>query len=93
MQCGAMYFSNESKLLDLFLVSYPNDVGDFHQTAVPWSVHERIFFSAVLKDRGFIRYFRDIDRDGVLGAASSLNWSADWFMAGSNEKVEYFTRC
>jgi hypothetical protein len=28
------------KLLDLFLVSNPNDVGDFHQISVPWSDHE-----------------------------------------------------
>jgi hypothetical protein len=34
--------------------------------------------------------FRDIDRDGVLGAATSLDWSAVWFMAGVNKKVECF---
>jgi hypothetical protein len=37
-----------------------------------------------------IRSFRNIDRDGLLGAAASLDWSAVWFMAGVNEKV---TRC
>jgi hypothetical protein len=33
------------KLLDLFLVSNPYDVGDFHQIAVPWSDHDMIFLS------------------------------------------------
>jgi hypothetical protein len=27
-----------------------------------------------------IRSFRDIDRDGLLGAAASLDWSAVWFL-------------
>jgi hypothetical protein len=30
-----------------------------------------------------IRSFRNIDRDGLLGAAASLDWSAVWFMAES----------
>jgi hypothetical protein len=33
------------KLLDLFLVSNPNNVGDFHQIAVPWSEHDMISVS------------------------------------------------
>jgi hypothetical protein len=36
------------------------------------------------------RSVRDIDRDGLLGAAASLDWSAVWFMAGVKEKVECF---
>jgi hypothetical protein len=31
------------KLLDLFLVSSPDEVCDFHQIAVPWSDHDMIF--------------------------------------------------
>jgi hypothetical protein len=31
-----------------------------------------------------------IDRDELLGATVSLDWSAVWFMAGVNEKVECF---
>jgi hypothetical protein len=37
-----------------------------------------------------IRSVRDIDRDGLLGAAASLDSSAVWFLAGVNEKVECF---
>jgi hypothetical protein len=37
-----------------------------------------------------IRSFRDIDRNGLLGAAASFDWSSVWFMAGVNEKVECF---
>jgi hypothetical protein len=37
-----------------------------------------------------IRSSRDIDRDGLLGAAASLDWSAVWFMSGVNENVECF---
>jgi hypothetical protein len=37
-----------------------------------------------------IRSFRDIDRDGLLGAAASLDWSSVWFMAGVNEKIKCF---
>jgi hypothetical protein len=37
-----------------------------------------------------IRSFRDIDRDGLLGAAASLDWSTVWFMKGVNEKVAGF---
>jgi hypothetical protein len=64
-----LFFQREGascKLLDLFLVSNPNVVGDFHQIA------------------------DDIDRDGLFGTAASLKWSAVWFMAGVNEKVECF---
>jgi hypothetical protein len=94
MQCG--YFSDErSELLDLFLVSNPNDVGDFHHSD-PWSDHNLIFLSCCFERSRVatfyksIRSFRDIDRDGLLGAAASLDWSEIWFMAGVNEKVEYF---
>jgi hypothetical protein len=62
------------KLLDLFLVlvSNPNDVGDFHQIAVPWSDLDMIFLSCCFKRSRVatlyknIRIFRDIDRDGLL---------------------------
>jgi hypothetical protein len=37
-----------------------------------------------------IRSFRDIDWDELLGAVAFLDWSAIWFMAGVNEKVECF---
>jgi hypothetical protein len=38
----------------------------------------------------FIRSFWDNYQDGLLGAAAALDWSAVWFMAGVNEKVECF---
>jgi hypothetical protein len=46
------------KLLDLFLVSNPYDVGGFHQIVVPWSDHDMIFFPAVLKDCVWLRSTR-----------------------------------
>jgi hypothetical protein len=48
MLCNVAIFSTREasgKLLDLFLVSNPNDVGDFHHIAVPWSDHDMIFLS------------------------------------------------
>jgi hypothetical protein len=84
------------KFLDLLLVSNPNDVVDFHQIAVPWSDHDMIFLSCCFERSRVatlyknIRSFRDIDRDGLLGTAASLHWSEVWFMAGVNEKLEYF---
>jgi hypothetical protein len=48
MLCNVAIFPTRGasgKLLDLFLVSNPNDVGDFHQIAVPWSDHDMIFLS------------------------------------------------
>jgi hypothetical protein len=84
------------KLCDLFLVSHPNDVGDFHQIAVPRSDHDIIFLSCWFERLRLatlyknIRSFRDIDRNGLLGAAASLVWSAVWFMTVVNEKVECF---
>jgi hypothetical protein len=95
MLCNVTIFPTRGtscKLLDLFLVSNPNDVCDFHQIAV----HDMIFLSCcfersrvatLYKD---IRSFRDIDRDGLLRAAASLDWSSVWFMAGVNEKKECF---
>jgi hypothetical protein len=37
-----------------------------------------------------IRSFRDIYWDGLFGVAAFLDWSSIWFMAGVNEKVEFF---
>jgi hypothetical protein len=97
MLCNVAIFMTRGasgKLLDLFLVSNPNDVGDFYQIDVPWSYHDMIFLSCYFeRSRGATMYkskrsVRDIDRDGLLGAAASLDWSAVWFMA--NEKVECF---
>jgi hypothetical protein len=58
MLCNVAIFQTRGasgKLLDLFLVSNPNDVDDFHQIAVPWSDHDMIFFSDVLKYRVWLR--------------------------------------
>jgi hypothetical protein len=46
MLCNVAIFPTKEasgKLLNLFMVSNPNDVGDFHQIAVPWSDHDMIF--------------------------------------------------
>jgi hypothetical protein len=43
MLCNVAIFPTRGasgKLLNLFLVSNPNDVGDFHQVAVSWSDHD-----------------------------------------------------
>jgi hypothetical protein len=99
MLCNVAIFPKRrasAKLLDLSLVSNPNDVGDFHQIALPWRDHEMIFLScyfersrvATLYKR--IRSFRDIDRDGLLGAAASLDWSA---VCSWSEKNCVLTRC
>jgi hypothetical protein len=51
------------------------------------------FFPAILKESRVatlykrIRSFRDIDRDGLLGAAASLDWSAVWSKAGVKKIV------
>jgi hypothetical protein len=37
------YLSSDLRQEDLFVVSRPNDVGDFHQIAVTWSDHDMIF--------------------------------------------------
>jgi hypothetical protein len=55
-------------------------VGDFHQIAVPWHDHDINFLTSCFQTSRVamlyksIRSFRDIDRDGPLGAAASLNW-------------------
>jgi hypothetical protein len=97
MLCNVAIFPTREasgKLLNLFLVPNPCDVGDFHQIAVPWSDHDMIFLSCCFEKSRVatlyksMRSFRVIDRDGLLRA--SLDWSAVWFMAGVNEKVESF---
>jgi hypothetical protein len=96
--CYAMwlFFRASGKLLELFLVSNPNDVGDFHQIAVLWSDHDMILPSCCFKRSRVatlyksIRSFKNIDRDRLLGAAASLDCSAVWFMVGVNENVECF---
>jgi hypothetical protein len=60
------------KLLDLFLISNPNDVRDFLQIAVPWSDHDMIFLSCCFERSRVatlyknIRSFRDIIEMGCL---------------------------
>jgi hypothetical protein len=92
MLCNVAIFpmrGASGKLLDTFLVSNSNYVGDFHQITVPWSDHDMNFLSCCFEKAIVvilyknIRIFRDIDRDVLLGAAASLDWSAVWFMAGS----------
>jgi hypothetical protein len=73
------------KLLDLFLVSNPHDVGD--DMIFLSCCFERSRVATLYKS---IRSFRDIERNGLLEAAASLVWSAVWLMAGLNEKVECF---
>jgi hypothetical protein len=60
-------------LLDLFLVSNPNVVGDFHQIAVPWSDHAMIFLSCCFERSRVATLYknirsscRNIDREGLL---------------------------
>jgi hypothetical protein len=87
MLCNVAIFPTRAasgKLLDLCLVSNPNDVGDFHQIAVPWRDHDMIFLSCCFERSRVATLY--IDRDELLGAAVSLDWSAVWFMAGVNEK-------
>jgi hypothetical protein len=82
--------------LDLFLVSNPNEVSDFHSIAGAWSDYDMVFLSCCFERLRVatlyknIQGFRDIYRDGLLGAAASLNWSAVWFMAKLNEIFECF---
>jgi hypothetical protein len=82
--------------LNLFLVSNPNEVGDFHSIAVPWSDYDMVFLSCCFERLRVatlyknIQGFRDIERDGLLGAAASLDCSAVWFIARVNEIFECF---
>jgi hypothetical protein len=90
MLCNVAIFPTKrasGKLLDLFLVSNPNDVGDFHQIAVLRSNHHMIFLSCCYRRSRVATLYkriRDIAQDGLL------LWTgvAVWFMAGVNEKVE-----
>jgi hypothetical protein len=98
MQCGH-FFRREERLASLKICSWS-------LILMMWVIFIRLlshgvtmiwfFFPAVLNDRVWqrctssIRSFRDIDRDGLHGAAASLDSSALWFLAGVNEKVECF---
>jgi hypothetical protein len=48
------------KLLDLFLVSNPNVVGDFHQIAVAWSDHAMIFLSCCFERSRVATWYKNI---------------------------------
>jgi hypothetical protein len=78
------------------VVSNPNDVGDFHQIFVTWSDHDMILLSRCFERSRVATLYkniissRDIDRDGLRGAAATLDCCAVWLMAGVNEKVECF---
>jgi hypothetical protein len=85
-----------NKLLDLFLVSSPNFVHDFHQTFIPWSDHDMIFLSCLFRRQKAavisksVRIFRNLDPEEVLTAAVSLDWRSVWFFASVNEKIDCF---
>jgi hypothetical protein len=48
---------------------------------------ERLRVATLYKN---IRSYRNMDWSRLLEPAASLNWSAVWFMAGVNEKVDGF---
>jgi hypothetical protein len=60
------------KLLDLFLVSSPNDVGDFHQIAVPWNDHDMIFLSCYFERTRVAKLYNNVEVSGILIETSCL---------------------
>jgi hypothetical protein len=80
------------KLLDLFLVSNPDEIADFYQMNILWSDHDMIFLSCrrSLAVERCTRNFRSIEQSDLLCAATRLDWLLIQYLSTLDIKVERF---